>query len=124
MLFKLPFLSTSITLCNRGNICVYVYICICICVSSVSLKKTLHGLPCKADRLNMFAAYHETDLGKLVGDLRFVAAAALGLLETDHHQILKEVLPTDVAVLSGCLVCLHWALRLCRLSVFDSYTKM
>lgn len=49
--------------------------------------------------------YHQTDLGKLVGDLRFIAAAILGFLEADHHQILKEVLTTDIAMLPGCVVC-------------------
>ena len=64
----------------------------------------------------------QTDLGELVGDLRFVAAAVFGLLEADHHQVLEEVLPTDVAVLPG-RVFSHLARQLWRLRVFESCTE-
>lgn len=45
-----------------------------------------------------------TNLRELVGDLGLVAAPAFGLLQADHHQVLKEVLPADVAQLPGVVV--------------------
>lgn len=71
-----------------------------------------------------FEVHQHTDLGKLVGDLRFVVAAVLGLLEADHHQILKKVLTTDVPWLPGCVVSHRHARRLYRLGVSDSYAEI
>lgn len=68
----------------------------------------------------MFAVHHQTDLWKLIADLRFVGAP--DLLEADHHQILKEVLTAGVAVLPGCVVWHHRIQRLCRLGVSGFYT--
>lgn len=61
----------------------------------------------------------KTNLGELVGDLWLVAAAAFGLLQADHHQVLKEVLPADVAQLPGGVI-LHRGQGLHAVAVFAS----
>lgn len=64
-----------------------------------------------------------THLGELVGDLRLVAAAALGLLQADHHQVLEEVLAADVAQLPRGVVLGRLARRLRAVAIFASCKK-
>lgn len=60
----------------------------------------------------------------MVGDLRLIAVAVFGLLQADHHQILKEVLSTGVPLLLGGAVRCGRAYWLCGLWLFNFYRGM